>query len=473
MKHAAAILAALVAGCASPPRYDPPKPDLPVAWKIEAPFRESAPNDAAPKGRWWERFGDAKLNELVGQALAGSPTLAVAGLRLVQARASYGVAASQMYPQVGLFTRYNRFRITENRPLSNNAAPNFSTTQNDFTFGLTASYEVDVGARVSSLVSGASASIEQSTADLENVRLLLVADLATAYFNLRQTDVELGVLASSIDLQRRSLDLAQTRHQLGAGTGLDVAQQQALIDTTLTQVDVLKRQRAQFEHAIATLVAVPAPVFAIAAEPRDMKPPAIPVGVPSDILERRPDVAAAERAMAAANAQIGVANAAFYPSVTLGATAGQESRVFETLLRSPSLIWSLGVSLLQPIFDAGRAQSNVDFAKAGYEITVQNYRRVVLAAMQEAEDGIVGLAALDRATTQAQVAVDSARRTLELVNARFEGGIAGPLEVIIAEQSLLNSERLVSQLAGQQLLTSVFLVKALGGDWQGLEPRQP
>ena len=473
MKHAAAILAALVAGCASPPRYDPPKPDLPVAWKIEAPFRESAPNDAAPKGRWWERFGDAKLNELVGQALAGSPTLAVAGLRLVQARASYGVAASQMYPQVGLFTRYNRFRITENRPLSNNAAPNFSTTQNDFTFGLTASYEVDVGARVSSLVSGASASIEQSTADLENVRLLLVADLATAYFNLRQTDVELGVLASSIDLQRRSLDLAQTRHQLGAGTGLDVAQQQALIDTTLTQVDVLKRQRAQFEHAIATLVAVPAPVFAIAAEPRDMKPPAIPVGVPSDILERRPDVAAAERAMAAANAQIGVANAAFYPSVTLGATAGQESRVFETLLRSPSLIWSLGVSLLQPIFDAGRAQSNVDFAKAGYEITVQNYRRVVLAAMQEAEDGIVGLAALDRATTQARVAVDSARRTLELVNARFEGGIAGPLEVIIAEQSLLNSERLVSQLAGQQLLTSVFLVKALGGDWQGLEPRQP
>ena len=472
MKHAAAILAALVAGCASPPRYDPPKPDLPVAWKIEAPFRESAPNDAAPKGRWWERFGDAKLNELVGQALAGSPTLAVAGLRLVQARASYGVAASQMYPQVGLFTRYNRFRITENRPLSNNAAPNFSTTQNDFTFGLTASYEVDVGARVSSLVSGASASIEQSTADLENVRLLLVADLATAYFNLRQTDVELGVLASSIDLQRRSLDLAQTRHQLGAGTGLDVAQQQALIDTTLTQVDVLKRQRAQFEHAIATLVAVPAPVFAIAAEPRDMKPPAIPVGVPSDILERRPDVAAAERAMAAANAQIGVANAAFYPSVTLGATAGQESRVFETLLRSPSLIWSLGVSLLQPIFDAGRAQSNVDFAKAGYEITVQNYRRVVLAAMQEAEDGIVGLAALDRATTQARVAVDSARRTLELVNARFEGGIAGPLEVIIAEQSLLNSERLVSQLAGQQLLTSVFLVKALGGDWQGLEPRQ-
>ena len=467
MKHAAAILAALVAGCASPPRYDPPKPDLPVAWKIEAPFRESAPNDAAPKGRWWERFGDAKLNELVGQALAGSPTLAVAGLRLVQARASYGVAASQMYPQVGLFTRYNRFRITENRPLSNNAAPNFSTTQNDFTFGLTASYEVDVGARVSSLVSGASASIEQSTADLENVRLLLVADLATAYFNLRQTDVELGVLASSIDLQRRSLDLAQTRHQLGAGTGLDVAQQQALIDTTLTQVDVLKRQRAQFEHAIATLVAVPAPVFAIAAEPRDMKPPAIPVGVPSDILERRPDVAAAERAMAAANAQIGVANAAFYPSVTLGATAGQESRVFETLLRSPSLIWSLGVSLLQPIFDAGRAQSNVDFAKAGYEITVQNYRRVVLAAMQEAEDGIVGLAALDRATTQARVAVDSARRTLELVNARFEGGIAGPLEVITAQQNLLNSERLASQLVGQRLLTSVFLVKALGGDWPG------
>ena len=466
-----AVLVLLLAGCASTPKYDPPKPDLPVAWKVEAPFRESTPGDSLAKGKWWERFGDAKLNDLAEQAIGRSPTLAVAALRLAQARASLGVANSAAYPQVGLFTRYNRTRITQNRPLTNNAAPNFSTTQNDFTFGLTASYEVDVGARVSSLIAGATASLEQSGADFENVRLLLIADLATAYFNLRQTDVELGVLASAIELQKRSLELARTRHQLGAGTGLDVAQQQALIDTTLTQVDLLRRQRAQFEHAIATLVAVPAPIFSLPEDAKPMTPPSLPIGVPSDLLERRPDVASAERAMAAANAQIGVANAAFYPSVILGASGGQESRIFDTLLHSPSHVWSLGVSLLQPIFDAGRAQSGVDFARAGYETATQNYRRVILNAMQEAEDGIIGLAALERAYRQAQVAVDSAQRTVELVNARFEGGIAGPLEVITVQQSLLNSERLVSQLAGQQLLTSVFLVKALGGDWQGLEPR--
>jgi len=464
---ASIVLAALAAGCASPPKYDPPKLDLPVAWKIEAPFRESAPNDAALKGAWWERFGDAKLNELAGRALAGNPTLQVAVLRLTQARAQYGVATSQQYPQVGLAARFNRFRNTENRPLTNEAAPNFSTTQNDITFGLTASYEVDFGARVSSTVQGAGASVQQSAADLENVRLLLVSDLASAYFNLRQTDIELQVLADSIDLQKRSLDLASTRHQLGAGTGLDVAQQQALIDTTLTQVDLLRRQRAQFEHAIASLVGAPAPLFSLLPDTREILPPPVPLGVPSDILERRPDVASAERAMAAANAQIGVANAAFYPSINLGATGGQESRLLDTLLRAPSYVWSFGVSLLQPIFDAGRARSGVDFAKAGYDITVQNYRRTVLTAMQEAEDGIIGLAALERASTQARVAVDSARKALDLVNARFEGGIAGPLEVITAQQNLLNSERLASQLVGQRLLTSVFLVKALGGDWPG------
>jgi outer membrane protein TolC len=170
--------------------------------------------------------------------------------------------------------------------------------------------------------------------------------------------------------------------------------------------------------------------------------------------------------MAAANAQIGVARAAFYPSISLGASAGQQSRVFDTLFQSPSTVWSLGVSVLQPLFDGGRIRANVDFTRAGYDVTVANYRRVVLTAMQEAEDGILGLAALERASLQARIAVGSARRTLELVNVRYEGGVASPLEVISAQQSLLNSERLAAQLVGQRLLTTVFLVKALGGDWE-------
>jgi outer membrane protein, multidrug efflux system len=208
-------------------------------------------------------------------------------------------------------------------------------------------------------------------------------------------------------------------------------------------------------------------VFSLPPEKRDMRTPDFPIGVPSDVLERRPDVASAERAMAVANAQVGIANAAFYPSINLGLTYGQESRRLNTLFYVPSLVWSAGLSLAQPIFDGGRVRGNYEAARAGYDIAVANYRRVVLTAMQEAEDGIIGLAALERASAQADVAVASARRTLDLVNARYEGGVASPLEVISAQQSLLAAERLSSQLVGQRLLTSVFLVKALGGGWEG------
>lgn len=456
-----------LAGCMNPPRYNPPQPEMPAQWKVEAPFRLATPQDETPRGPWWERYGDPTLNELASRSLAGSPTLAASAARLAQARATFSSVSGQRWPQVSAILRDGRTRITQNRPLNNYAAPNFSTVQTDILYGVQASYEVDFAGRVASVVASAKASAEQAAADLETARLLLIADLATAYFNLRQTDIELDVLASSIDLQKRSLNLASTRHQLGAGSALDVAQQQALIDTTLTQIDILKRQRAQFEHAIATLTGTPAPVFSLAAEKRDMRPPDFPIGVPSDVLERRPDVASAERAMAVANAQVGIANAAFYPSINLGLTYGQESRRLNTLFDVPSLVWSAGVSLAQPIFDGGRVRGNYEAARAGYDIAVANYRRVVLTAMQEAEDGIIGLAALERASVQADVAVESARRTLDLVNARYEGGVASPLEVISAQQSLLAAERLASQLVGQRLLTSVFLVKALGGGWEG------
>jgi multidrug efflux system outer membrane protein len=269
----------------------------------------------------------------------------------------------------------------------------------------------------------------------------------------------------SIQLQERSLEFVTSRRDLGAASGLDVAQQQALIDNTRTQLDVLRRQRVQFENAIATLVGTPAPVFSLAPKLARVSPPAIPIGVPSDILERRPDVASAERAMAAANAQIGVARAAFYPSIILGPTIGYQSRALARLFDAPSTIWSLGATLLQPLFSAGRLKANEDFARAGYDATVANYRRVVLTAMQEVEDGILGGAALERAYSQSLAAVESARRVLDLATARYEGGVATYLDVITAQQALLNGERQASQLQGQRLLVSVFLVKALGGDW--------
>jgi NodT family efflux transporter outer membrane factor (OMF) lipoprotein len=462
-----ALLAAalLMAGCAAGPQYRKPALDMPAAWKVEAPWREASPRDGAAKGAWWQSFGDARLTTLEEQLMAANPSLAVAGARLVQARAVLAAATAARYPQLGLNLRESRAQISANRPLTNDNSPNFSTTQYDYIAALGASYEVDLSGRVERSIEGARASAEQSAADLENVRLLLAADLATAYFNLRAVDIEIDVLNRSLELQRRALTLATARHDLGATSGLDVAQQQALLDATLTQVDVLRRQRAQFEHAIATLTGTPAPVFSLLPAVADLVPPAVPIGVPSDVLERRPDVASAERAMAAANAQVGLAHAAFYPSISLGAAYGTDSRMFHALFAVPSVIWSIGATLAQPLFDGGRLDANLEGARAGYDIAVGNYRRVVLTAMQEVEDGITGMAALERAHTQARVAERSAARVLDLATSRYEGGVASYLDVITAQQGLLNSERLAAQLMGQRLLTAVFLVKALGGDY--------
>jgi len=466
-RRAALIATALVlAGCTLGPDYRKPALDMPADWKLDAPWRQGTPSDGADKGPWWQRFGDSQLDALEKQAIANSPTLAVASARLTQARAVVDAASAGLFPQVSAQTRAQRLKISANRPLSNYASPNFSTVQNDFALSFTVGYEVDLAGRVSRAFEAANASAEQSAADFANTRLLLSADLAANYFNLRALDIELDVLARSIALQRRALEIVSARHELGATSGLEVAQQQALLDSTLTQVDLLRKQRSQFEHAIATLTGTAAPSFSIEPALRELVPPAVPLGVPSDVLERRPDVASAERAMAVANAQIGVAKAAFFPSVTLAPSIGVDSRTISTLFDAPSLLWSVGVAATQTLFDGGRIRANVDFAQAGHAATVANYRRVVLLAMQEVEDGITGLAALERASNQAGAAVASSRRVLEMATARYEGGATTYLDVISAQQSLLVSERQAAQLRGQQMLTAVLLVKALGGDWQ-------
>ncbi len=470
LRTSLAAAAALLSACTAGPDYRKPVLDMPAAWALEAPWREGKPSDGAPKGPWWKDFGDPQLDALVGHALERSASLAIANARLTQARSTLAAVSAAQYPQVGISARDVRTRITQNRPLSGYATPNFSVAQTDMAGVFTAAYEVDLSGRVSRAVEGARASAEQSAADFENIRLLLTADLATAYFNLRALDVELDVLARSIDLQRKARGLAAARHDLGATSGLDVAQQQALLDSTLTQVDVLKKARSQFEHAIATLTGTPAPLFSIAPQVKLHEPPAVPLGVPSDVLERRPDVAAAERAMAAANAQVGVASSAFYPSIQLGGFAGQQSRLLSRLFDAPSLVWSLGATLAMPLFDGGRIQANIDNASAGYEATVANYRRVVLTAMQEVEDGITGLASLERAHAQARAANASAAKVLDIATSRYEGGVATYLDVITAQQGLLASERLAAQLSGQRLLTAVSLVKALGGGWEGARP---
>lgn len=462
-------LAALLPGCTAGPDYKRPTLAMPEGWKVEAPFRTGTPNDGALKGPWWQRFRDPTLDDLQEKAMRDSASLEIATARLAQTGALLESALSARYPQVAAALRDQRLRISENRPLTNYAARQFSTVQDDYLAVLSVSYEIDFAGRVQRSIEGARATAAQSAADFENARLLVSADLSTAYFNLRAVDVELDVLTRAIALQRRSLSLVRSRHELGATSGLDVAQQQALVDNTLTQVDLLRRQRSQFEHAIATLTGTPAPLFSLPPQAHPLNPPLVPIGVPSDLLERRPDVAAAERAMAVANAQIGIVEAAFYPSIVLGGTYGVQSRELATLFSLPSVVWSLGVTAAQSVFDGGRLRALSASARAGYDITVGNYRRVVLTAMQEAEDGILGLAALERAHAQSLKAVDSANRVLDIATARYEGGLATSLDVIVAQQFQLNAERLAAQLLGQRMLASVFLVKALGGDWQGLD----
>ena len=459
--------AALLVACAAGPAYVKPTLDLPSTWQLDAPWRAAQPSDSLAKGAWWERFNDPDLSALEQKAMQANQTLAAAVARLEQSRALVASSAASMFPQVNLGTKISDLRISANRPLTNYSSPNRSTIQTDYSSILSVSYEADLWGRVQSQVDGATATAEQVAADLENTKLILGSDVAVNYFNLRALDVELDVLARSIVLQNSSLELANHRRNSGTASGLDVAQQQALLDTTLTQVDILKRQRALFEHALATLTGTPAPQFQVPPRAVTMLLPAVPIGIPSDVLERRPDVASAERAMAAANAQVGVAKAAFFPSVIFGPTYGNDSTRISTLFSAPSLLWSVGVSATQTLFDGGRINANVLFSKAGYDITVANYRRTVLTAMQEVEDGLSSVSALDRAIAQAQRAIESNRRVMEIAKARYEGGVSNYQDMITAQQSQLNSERLATQLLGQRQLASVFLIKALGGDWPG------
>jgi NodT family efflux transporter outer membrane factor (OMF) lipoprotein len=467
---AAVLAAALAAGCAVGPDYHKPQTEVPPAWQPEAPWHEAAPNDAALKGEWWQLFQDGALNALVERALAGNQDLRVAALRLEQAQDQVTVARSALYPLVGLSAAAARGKTSANRPLSQYGTSSQATVQNDFVVGTTVNYEADLFGRVRRDVEGARASAQQAEADFENTRLVLTALLGTDYFALRELDAEIAVVRHSLDLQRDALGFISSRHDLGFATGLDLAQQQALVDSSATQLELLINQRAQFEHAIATLVGTPAPSFALPARAATASPPPIPLGLPADLLQRRPDVASAERSMAAANARIGVARAAYYPSIILGTgfgepNAGWQSNALSTLFDAPSRLWSIGLSATQTLFDAGKTRANVRIATADYDAAVAAYRRTVLTAMEEVENGITGLASLGRAMTQADASVKSAEEAFDIATARYKGGVDTYLEMITAQQALLSNQRQAVQVHGQQFATTVYLVKALGGGW--------
>jgi multidrug efflux system outer membrane protein len=475
----AVLLLAFSAGCTVGPRYSRPAAPTPApdAWKSQPPWEQAAPKDSIPKGAWWQIFHDPALDAYEQQLLQANQSLEAARDRLTQARSLARVATADMFPQLSADPSAYRERGSANRPL-NGAGPTIVNgvahpvqpyTQNVFTIPFSLNYEVDLFGRVRHNVEAANASLQSTAADLQNVQLVLTAELAADYFTLRELDAEFDVVQESVGYERKGLDLVNNRHEGGVASGLEVAQQAALLDSTLSQLALVKQSRAQYEHAIAVLVGQSASNLNVPVQPLRATPPPIPLGVPSDVLERRPDISTAERMMAYENAEVGIARSAFYPHITLSGTGGWQSVEIGPLLNAPSLFWSLGADALQPILQGGRNRANLAAARAAYDQSVANYRQAVLTAFQQAEDGISNLSTLAQALSTQAAAVEDARRALAIANNRYVGGVTTYLDVITAQTTLLTSQRLETQLLGQQMVSAVYLVKALGGGWDASE----
>jgi outer membrane protein, multidrug efflux system len=461
----ALLLSAGLAGCTVGPNYH--RPDAPVAahWDVAEPWRESAPKDALGKGDWWAVFHDDDLNSLEKQTLLENQTLKISVARLEQSRALASIQISTLFPRASTAASAERERLAANRPPNGNVLITSAVTQNIYSLPFTVNYEVDLFGKRRRSIEAAQANYQASAADLENVRLLVTSQLAGDYFSLRQLDTQIGLLTRTVDALNRGLDLVNSRYKGGVASGLDVAQEETLLDTTRTQLTLLRQQRKQFEDAIAVLIGKPAPDFHLAARELNAEPPGLNAGLPSDLLERRPDVAEAERQMAVANAQIGVAKAAYYPSLNLFGTGGWQSADITKIINVQSTFWAIGANLAEDIFTGGARRAQVQFQQADYDATVAGYRGTVLQAFQEVQDDLTGLTILDQAHQSQQEAVNASRRTLDIATSRYTGGLVNYLDVVSAQQVLLSNEQELAIIQGQKLVTSVLLVKALGGGW--------
>jgi multidrug efflux system outer membrane protein len=452
-------------GCTVGPNYHRPTAPVPAQWDVAEPWRESTPKDGVAKGEWWNVFHDDELSALEKQSLDANQTIKVSTARLEQARAAAAVQVATLFPTVSTAPLAERQRLSGNRPPGSSIPVTSAVTQNNFTLPFTVGYEVDLFGQRRRSIEAAQASYQASAADLENVRLVITAELAGDYFTLRQLDTELGILNRTVEALQRGLQLVDSRHKGGVASGLDVAQEETLLNTTQTQAILLLQQRKQFEDAIAVLIGKPAPEFHLANRELNAEAPPIDAGLPSDLLERRPDVAEAERQMAVANAQIGIAKAAYYPSLNLFGTGGWQAADIAKLVNVQSTFWAVGASVAQTIFSGGQRRAQVQFAQAGYEANVASYRDTVLNAFREVQDDVTGLTVLEQARQSQQLAVDAARRTLDISTSRYAGGLVSYLDVVTAQQNLLNNEQEMAVIKGQKLVTSVLLIKALGGGW--------
>ncbi len=455
----------LCAGCTVGPNYKRPSAPTAQKWQVEKPWREAAPQDAVPRTGWWVLFHDNDLQRLEAQMLVANQTLKEALAHFEQARASASLENSALFPTLQVDPTVGRELYSGKRATGSTLPLLGSVTQNSYILPFTVSYEVDLFGKIRRTVEAAQASYQANGADFENVRLVLTAELAADYFTLRQLDTEIVLLDSTVNALQKGLELVQSRHAGGLASGLDVAQEQTLLDTTRTQATLLWQQRKQYEDAIAVLVAKPAPDFHLALRQMSDQPPRIDVALPSDLLERRPDIAEAEREMAVANAEIGVARAAYYPSLVLYGQGGWNAMNIAQLLDVPSSFWAIGANVAEPIFTGGARRAQAHFSQAAYDAAVAKYRNTVLNAFREVQDDITGIEVLEAARRSQARAVAAARRQLDIATSRYVGGLVNYLDVVSAQQTLLTDEQEAAIIWGRRLVTTVLLVKALGGGW--------
>ncbi len=471
-----------ITACMVGPDYRRPSVQVPSAYKELRPadFNESKgwkmaqPNDAEPRGPWWEAFQDPQLNALEAQVNISNQNILAAEAQLRGARAAIRVARADLFPTITAGAE-----VARSRSLSSGGAGGPSPrTETSYQIPIDLSYDLDVWGRIRRNVEANIASAEATAADLETVQLSMHAELAADYFALRGLDTQKQLLDLTVAAFERALQLTLNRYNQGIVSQVDVAQARTQLETTRAQAIDVGVQRAQVEHAIAMLIGKPAaeftippsPISAPPPAPLTVQPPAIPAGLPSELLERRPDIAAAERRLAAANAQIGIAQAAFFPTITLSGTVGVANFSLADLFSWPSRLWSVGASLTEIVFDAGRRKAVTEEAQASYDATVANYRQTVLTAFQGVEDNLAALRLLAEEAAQQESAVKAAEAALTLALNRYRGGVATYLEVIIAQAAALNAERDAIDILTRRMTAAVQLIQALGGGWEGLVP---
>jgi NodT family efflux transporter outer membrane factor (OMF) lipoprotein len=460
----AASAALLLTGCSVGPKYVKPASEAPAAYK-ETPenFKVAQPNDAIARGKWWEVYNDSQLNQLEEQISVSNQSLKSAEAQFREARAAVRISRSALFPTVGVTPGASHTTQSENQPLFRKGSEDRS--YNDFIIPFDFSYELDLWGRVHKTIEASRSEAQATAADLANVNLSLHAELAMDYFQMRGLDAEAQLLNSTVDSYQKAVDLTNSRFKAGIASAVDLAQAQTTLETTRAQAVDVQVDRANFEHAIAVLIGKPASSFHIDPLPLDLLPPATPPGLPSDLLERRPDISAAERRVQEANANVGVARTAYYPLVTLSGTGGFESAVFTTLLQGPSGLWSLGGQAAQTIFDGGQRRGTNEQARAAYDKSVSDYRESILVAFQEVEDNLSTLRVLDDEATKEDAAVAAAQHSVQLSVTRYKGGVTNYLEVTTAESQSLADQVTAVNIRTRRMTASVLLIKAIGGGW--------